>query len=155
MISDINFLHKKKKKKKWVYGFQRIETTLHFANRTPTQEELSAEFVHVVYGPEVGGQRRYAGEERVEERLLLHRPVGVVAWIRFVAHSIVLNHVTHRGLGRQWNYSNENIKIVATDTLLGKRSLIIKIETRVDTNINIAIFRFNHKSFSWKSLFRI
>ena len=41
-------------------------------------------------------------------------------------------------------------RIVAIDTLLGKRSLIIKIKTRVDTNINIAIFRFNHKSFSSK-----
>ena len=41
-------------------------------------------------------------------------------------------------------------KIVAIDTLLGKRSLIIKIKTRVVTNINIAIFRFIHKSFSRK-----
>ena len=41
-------------------------------------------------------------------------------------------------------------KIVAIDTLLGKRSLIIKIKTRVDTNINIVIFRFNHTSFSSK-----
>ena len=41
------------------------------------------------------------------------------------------------------------VKIVAIDTLLGKRSLIIKIKTRVVTNINIAIFRFNHKSFSF------
>ena len=45
-------------------------------------------------------------------------------------------------------------KIVALDTLLGKRSLIIKIKTRVVTNINIAIFRFNHKSFSSKKKLR-
>ena len=48
------------------------------------------------------------------------------------------------------NYRMRFFKIVAIDTLLGKRSLIIKIKTRVDTNINIEIFRFNHKSFSSK-----
>ena len=45
-------------------------------------------------------------------------------------------------------------KIVAIDTLLGKRSLIIKIKTRVVTNISIAIFRFNHESFSSKKKLR-
>ena len=39
---------------------------------------------------------------------------------------------------------------IIIDTLLGKRSLIIKIKIRVVTNINIAIFRFNHKSFPSK-----
>ena len=32
----------------------------------------------------------------------------------------------------------------------GKRSLLIKIKTREVKNISIAIFRFNHKSFSNK-----
>ena len=46
------------------------------------------------------------------------------------------------------------MKIVAIDTLLGKRSLIIKIKTRVVTNMSNAIFRFNHESFSSKKKLR-
>ena len=45
--------------------------------------------------------------------------------------------------------SEETHKKVAIDTLLGKRSILIKIITRVFININIAIFQFIHKSFSY------
>lgn len=69
-------------------------------SRWITEEELSAEFIHVVDGPDVGRQRRYAGDEGVDEGLGVNGPVRVAAGIGWGTVPIVLefDDIAHRHL---------------------------------------------------------
>ena len=65
----------------------------------------------------------------------------------------VFVHIGIHNTSRKFHLSKLYFTKIKTNNIRMKTMtliFIIKIKTRVDTNINIAIFRFNHKSFSSK-----